>query len=210
MKGAIAMTVMTSAPPLPAIVPPFPVRRFTVDEYHQMIRTGIITEDDDVELLERWIVPKMGISPSHDAVISWIMNRRFIPTLPEGWFCRGRSAIATAHSEPEPDISVVRGSELDYLERHPGSADMALEIEVADSTLACDQVHKAQIYSSAAVPVYWISNLVDDQVEVYSDPTGPVPAPVYRTRRDYKGSELIPFVLDGRELGPIAAQELLP
>ena len=40
MKGAIAMTVMTSAPPLPAIVPPFPVRRFTVDEYHQMIQSG--------------------------------------------------------------------------------------------------------------------------------------------------------------------------
>jgi hypothetical protein len=60
------------------------------------------------------------------------------------------------------------------------------------------------------VPVYWIINLVDHQVEVYSDPSGPGPAPVYRSRRDYRGSELVPFVLDGQELGPIAAQELLP
>ena len=50
--------------PLPAIVPPLPVRRFTVDEYHQMIETGVLGEDDDVELLEGWIVPKMGKKPS--------------------------------------------------------------------------------------------------------------------------------------------------
>jgi Uma2 family endonuclease len=210
MKEAIDMSVVTGSPPLPLVVPPFPVRRFTVDEYHQMIQTGIITEDDDVELLEGWIVPKMGRSPTHDAVISWIMNRRLTPRLPEGWFCRGQSAITADDSEPEPDISIVRGSELDYLARHPGAADMALVIEVADSTLARDRVIKAQIYAAATVPVYWIINLVDDQVEVYSDPSGPGPAPVYRSRVDYRGSELVPFVLDGEELGPIAAQELLP
>jgi hypothetical protein len=66
MKGATAMTVLTIAPPLPAVLPPFPVRRFTVDEYHQMIRVGIITEDDDVELLEGWTVPKMGRNLPHD------------------------------------------------------------------------------------------------------------------------------------------------
>jgi hypothetical protein len=46
------MTVMTSAPLLPAILPPLPVRRFTVDEYHRLIETGVLREDDDVELLE--------------------------------------------------------------------------------------------------------------------------------------------------------------
>ena len=204
------MTVMTSAPPLPAVLPPFPVRRFTVDEYHQMIRVGIITEDDDVELLEGWIVPKMGRNPPHDAVISMVMMDVLTPRLPQGWFCRGQSAITTSDSEPEPDLAVVRGRPRDYLERHPGSADMAIVIEVADSTLASDRLYKGQMYSAAAVPVYWIINLVDDQVEVYSDPTGPAPAPVYRTRRDYKAGELVPVVLDNRDLGPVAAWELLP
>jgi hypothetical protein len=46
------MTVMTSAPLLPVILPPLPVRRFTVDEYHRLIETGVLREDDDVELLE--------------------------------------------------------------------------------------------------------------------------------------------------------------
>ena len=204
------MTVMTSAPPLPAVVPPFPVRRFTVDEYHQMIRIGVITEDDDVELLEGWIVPRTGRNPPHDAVISMVMMDVLMPRLPQGWFCRGQSAVTTSDSEPEPDIAVVRGKPRDYLARHPGPADMAIAIEVADSTLARDRVYKGHIHAAAAVPIYWIINLVEDQVEVYSDPTGPDATPHYRTRRDYQAGELIPFVLDNRELGPIAAKELLP
>ena len=116
------MTVMTNTPALPAILPPLPVRRFTVDEYHRLIETGVLGEDDDVELLEGWIVPKMARTPTHDALISFIMNRSLSPRLPSGWFCRGQSAITTTESEPEPDIAVVRGSELDYLSRHPGPA----------------------------------------------------------------------------------------
>jgi len=202
--------ITTSSPPLPAIVPPLPVRRFTVDEYHQMITAGILGEDDDVELLEGWIVPKMARNPAHDAVISWIMNRRLAPRLPEGWFCRAQSAITTAASEPEPDIAVVRGSELDYLARHPGPADMALVIEVAESSLPKDQSLKSRVYAAAAVPVYWIINLIDHQVEVFTDPTGPDAAPVYRAHQDYQPGDLIPFVVDGRDLGPIPAQDLLP
>ncbi len=66
------------------------------------------------------------------------------------------------------------------------------------------------MYARGNVPVYWIINLVDRQVEVYTDPTGPDPAPTYRTRRIYRPGDLVPFVVDGRELGPIPAQELLP
>jgi Uma2 family endonuclease len=204
------MSIVTALPPLPAIVPPVPVRRFTVDEYHQMIQTGILGEDDNVELLEGWIVPKMPRTPLHEAVISWIMNRRIAPRLTAGWFCRGQSAITTSSSEPEPDIAVVRGSELDYTARHPDPSDMALAIEVAVSSLSRDRTLKSRIYAAATMPVYWIINLVDNQIEVYTDPTGPDPAPVYRTRQVYRIGDLVPFVIDGRDLGPIPAQELLP
>jgi Uma2 family endonuclease len=204
------MSIATALPLLPAIIPPVPVRRFTVDEYHQMIQSGILGEDDNVELLEGWIVPKMPRTPLHDAVISWIMNRRIAPRLVEGWFCRGQSAITTSSSEPEPDLAVVRGSELDYTTRHPGPADMSLVIEVAVSSLPRDRSLKGRIYAAAAVPVYWIINLVDSQVEVYTDPTGPDAAPVYRVRQDYRIGDVVPFVIDGRDLGPIPAQELLP
>jgi Uma2 family endonuclease len=204
------MSTITTSPPPPPILPPLPVRRFTVDEYHQMIGAGILGEDDDVELLEGWIVPKMARNPAHDAVISLIMNRRLAPRLPAGWFCRGQSAITTADSEPEPDIAVVRGSELDYLTRHPGPTDMALVIEVAESSLPGDRSLKARVYAAAAVRVYWIINLVDHQVEVYADPTGPDAAPVYRAHQDYRAGDIVPFVVDGRDLGSIPVRELLP
>ncbi len=204
------MTVMTSTPPLSAIPPPLPVRRFTVDEYHRLIETGVLGEDDDVELLEGWIVPKMARTPTHDALISFIMNRSLSPQLPSGWFRRGQSAITTTGSEPEPNIAVVRGLERDYLSRHPSPADMALVIEVADSSLQPDRVYKGRIYAAGDVPVYWIVNLIDRQVEVYTDPSGPDAAPSYRTRQDYKLGELVPFVLDSKDLASIAVQELMP
>ena len=55
--------------------------------------------------------------------------------------------------------------------------DMALVIDVADSSLQRDRVHKGRIYAAGGVPVYWIVNLIDRQVEVYTDPSGPDAAP---------------------------------
>jgi Uma2 family endonuclease len=200
----------TSSPRLPPIVPPLPVRRFTVEEYHRMIQAGILGEDDNVELLEGWIVPKMTKNPPHDTMISIIMEDVFTPRLAGRWHCRGHSVVTTAESEPEPDIAVVRGPKRDYLARHPGPADMALVVEVAESSLAYDRTVKARIFAAASVPVYWIVNLVDHQIEVYTDPSGPDAAPGYRGRQEYRTGDLVPFVVDGHELGPIPAQDLLP
>jgi Uma2 family endonuclease len=201
----------TTAPPPPSPqIPPVPVRRFTVAEYHRMILAGVLGPDDRVELLEGWIIPKMPRNPPHDAVLSLILNRVLALRLPAGWFARGRSAITTADSEPEPDLAVVRGNERDYLARHPGPADMALVVEVADATLGRDRTLKARLYAAAAIPTYWIVNLVDRQVEVYVDPTGPGPAPAYRQRRDYPATDRVPLAIDGRDLGPIAVVDMLP
>ena len=204
------MSVATTLPSLPAILPPLPVRRFTVDEYHHLISARVLGEDEDVELLEGWIVPKMPKTPTHDAIESAVMIDVLTPRLLNGWFCRGQSAITTADSEPEPDIAVVRGTPREYLGRHPSPADMALVVEVSDSSLQRDRVHKGRLYATAGIPVYAIVNLVDHQVEIYTDPTGPDSAPLYRIRRDYRTGDLVPFVVDGRGLGPIAAEELLP
>ncbi len=184
-------------------------RRFTVDEYHRMIETGILTEDDAVELLEGDVVLKMAHNPPHDAAIQ-LVAAALNATIPVGWTSRIQSAITLADSEPEPDVVIARGSLRTYVARHPGPVDLGLVVEVADSTLATDRTDKARIYARAGVVVYWIVNLPDRRVEVFTQPSGPAPAPAF-ARCDHfaPGADLL-LVLDGATVATLPVAELLP
>jgi Uma2 family endonuclease len=189
--------------------PPVPVIRFSVAQYHRLIDQGYFNDDDRFELLEGWIVPKMTRNPPHDVAID-LATDVLRNLTPRGWRVRGQSAVTTAESEPEPDLAVVRGDARDYVERHPGPGDMALVVEVADSSLGRDRGIKKRIYARAGVPVYWIVNLAERIVEVYTDPTGPGEAPTFANRRDFGPDEAVPVVIDGREVGRVVARDLLP
>ncbi len=201
------MSVLSSTPS--SGFPPFPIRKFTVAEYHQMIQAGILTEDDAVELLEGWIVPKMPRKPTHDGTIQ-LVHERLHPVLPPGWRIRIQSAITTGDSEPEPDLAVVRGDERSFLLRHPGPADVGAAMEVADTSLTQDRQDKGRIYARARIPLYWIVNLVDNQIEVYTYLTGPDPNPAYRRRQDYGIQDSVPLVLNAQEVARIPVRDLLP
>src|SRR5262245_61942411 len=203
------MSIMTSLVSLNPVMPPFPVCTLTVDAYHRMIQAGILTEDDPVELLEGWIVPKMARNPPHDGAID-LTDEALRARLPAGWRIRTQEAITTTDSEPEPDLAVVRGTARSYANHHPGPSDVGLVVEVADSSLARDRDDKARLYARAGIPCYWIVNILDMQVEVYTDPTGPDPNPAFRQRRDYRPNDAVPFVLDGVDYGPISVRDLLP
>jgi Uma2 family endonuclease len=190
-------------------VPPVPVRRFTVDEYHRMLQTGILREGDPFELLEGWIVPKMTRNPPHDVALG-LAEDEIGRRLPPNWFRRGQSAVTTPESEPEPDLAIVRGNRRDFVNRHPSADEMGLVAEVADTSLAQDRTVKARVYARSNISVYWIINIPDRQVEVYTDPTGPDPNPHYRQRQDYRGDDSVPLILDGREIGQILVRDLLP
>lgn len=201
----------TVAPPtgLPPQPPSLPVRRFTVDEYHRMIQASILTEDDPVELLEGLVVPKMPHNPPHDGTID--LAREVIQSrLPAGWRVRVQSAITTGDSEPEPDLAVVPGPANRYLDHHPGVGEIATLMEVSDTTLTRDRQDKYRIYARAGITCYWIINLVDRQVEVYTDPSGPDANPTYRRRQDYLANDAIPLVIAGQEVARISVAELFP
>ena len=197
------LTAPASGSPLP-----FPPRRFSVDEFHQMTQMGLFDGDDRVELLDGLVVTKMTKNPPHEFSLKQ-MDALLTGVLPPGWHTRPQLAITTADSEPEPDGAVARGENRDYSRRHPGPGDLALVAEIADSSLARDRI-KAGIYARARIPVYWIVNLVDRQVEVYTDPTGPDADPRYRQRQDYRMGDHVPVVIDGREVGRIAVADILP
>src|ERR687891_620448 len=99
-------------------VPPLSVRRFTVDEYEQLGRTGVLTEDDSVELLEGLIVKKMTKNPLHDGTID-LLVQIISRQLSSGWFMRVQNVLRTDDSQPEPEVVVAAGSPTKFLKRHP-------------------------------------------------------------------------------------------
>jgi Uma2 family endonuclease len=152
-------------PPLEVV---FPVRRFSVAEYEQIGRAGILTEDDSVELLEGLIVEKMTKYPPHDATID-ILAELLWRLLPMGWFPRAQNVFVTSDSEPEPDLVVTRGRPQNYMKRHPVADDVALIIEVAESSIHRDR-RKRKIYARAGVTQYWIFDLISGHIEMYAEP----------------------------------------
>jgi Uma2 family endonuclease len=184
-------------------------RKFTVDEYHRMIDAGILTDEDRVELLENNVVLKMARNPAHDSTIQ-ALGKRLLRLLPSGWDLRGQSAITLDDSEPEPDFAVVRGDELSYRTTHPRPADVGLVVEVANTSLDRDRLDKGRIYARAGIPVYWIVNLPDRVVEVYSQPSGPTPSPTYGRKDEYRPGDAIPVALGGQVVGTIPVADLMP
>ncbi len=188
---------------------PYPVRRFTVEEYHQMAATGVLREEDRVELLEGWITPKMMThTPRHDGSID-LLDEALRQWLPAGWRIRTQSAISTADSEPEPDLVIVRGTSRDFLERHPGPEVIGLVVEVADSSLERDR-NKRRLYAHASIPVYWILNLVERQLEIYHQPSGSTTEPAYKEATILKPGDRATVVIGSQPPGKVAVADLLP
>src|SRR5215212_6010614 len=125
------------------------------------------------------------------------------PLMPAGWFVDSQAPLPTAESVPEPDVLVIRGDRRQYMAegRHPGPGDMGLVVEVSDSSVSTDRGTKRRVYARANVAQYWIVNLVDRRVEVYTDPSGPGDDPAYRQQRDYGPGDEVPVLLDGQEVG---------
>jgi Uma2 family endonuclease len=172
-----------------------------------MIATGVLTDDDHVELLEGWILPKMPKNPPHVFAVETLIEL-FLQINLTGYFIRGQNPVTTADSEPEPDVCIVRGSRRDYLKRHPRPKDAALVVEVAESSIARDRGLKRRIYARALAPVYWIVNLEERQIEVYSEPVKSKGE--YRISRIFKASAAVPLVVDGREVAQIAVSDVIP
>jgi Uma2 family endonuclease len=197
-----------SPPPLPRyLVAQLPVRRFTVEEYHRLIDQNFFVADEQFELIDGYITEKMSRNPPHDAAVNRA-RRRIERALPSGWIVRIQSAITTADSEPEPDIAVARGEDEDYVARHPGPGDLALVVEVANTTLATDRGPKLAAYARAGIAVYWIVNLDDAQLEIFSDPEPTSSS--YLKRAILRAGESISLLLGAESTASIPMADLLP
>lgn len=192
-----------------AAMPPDLIWRLSVDQYHTLIRAGILTEDDPVELLEGWLVYKMPKIPAH-RVVTHLIRQALERMVPAGWYVDTQEPITTAASEPEPDVMVIRGETRRYLNRHPEPQEVALVVEVSDATLQRDRIFKKRLYAQAGIPIYWIVNLAERQIEVYTNLSDLGEQTDYRQNQVYRLSDSIPFLIEGNEVGHITVQELMP
>ena len=109
-------------------------------------------------------------------------------------------------SEPEPDAAVVRGNIDDYKRRHPGPGDVALVVEVSDTTYGDDSGEFLRQYAAAGIPLYWIVNIARRRIEVYSSPSG---SSSYAVRHDFGLGDAVPLQLDRFGFEAIAVIEIL-
>ncbi len=171
-----------------------------------MTDAEILTARDQVELINGLLVTKRTKKPAH-SVAARAVAEALAGLIPDGYFVTREDPIRVGGaSQPEPDPAVVRGRSRDYAQRHPDAAQVALVVEVAESSLNLDRSEKLRAYAAGGIPVYWIVNLVDGRLEVYENPE----SGTYKNARILDPSETVAVVIDGRELGADPVADLLP
>jgi Uma2 family endonuclease len=178
------------------------VYRINVDQYERM---ADVLEDERIELIDGYLVTKMPQKHPHSWTVE-VAHAHVERLLPRGWFIREEKPVRIPRfDEPEPDLSLIRGRRDDFLGRHAGPKDIALLVEVSDTTLDRDYGDKKAAYARARIPVYWIINLIDRQVEVFSDPS----RGRYRSSQIYQPGENVPVVIADAVVGHIAVKDIL-
>lgn len=162
--------ITTPRPDRSATGPLAPPRRFTVDEYLQMTESGILTEDDAVELIHGQIVELSPENTPHRATIMKV-TRVLVESLDADTYAVQTPSTLPLddRNAPEPDLAVLRGTPDDLMQ---GELPVALVIEVADTSLERDRTVKQRLYAQAGIPAYWIVNLAARELEMFSDPRG--------------------------------------
>lgn len=192
-----------------------PIERYTVDEFIAYFRDRGI-DSAPIELMDGMMVlidkssPGMEVTkvgPHHAYAAEAVSDLR--AKLPEGPFhLRAEKPLAMPPGNmPQPDGAIVRGSRRDYREGHPRADECLCVFEVSDSSLDYDRTTKLAFYAGAGVPVYVIVNLVDDVVEVRTEPdrsTGE-----YATTNRVARGERFTIRLGERASLDVAANDLL-
>jgi Uma2 family endonuclease len=163
-------------------------RRFTVEEYHKMGEAGILGEDDRVELIDGEVLEMTPIGWRH----VWCV-RQLIGLLAS--FAETSSGVRYEvdaqnpitlgeHGEPRPDLVLLLDPQVGRL---PGPGEVALVVEVADTSLAFDRDVKLPRYAEAGIAEAWLVDLSSGIIEVHS---GPGPGGYRRTTRFGRGDRV--------------------
>ena len=202
------ITAPPHAPEATPAAPPPPDRllyRIPVDKYEAMVDADILNERAGSNSIEGVLVQKMVKKPDHDegSEGTW---RRHPRRRTHGLARPHREAGADTRPRQRARARHLRGPWLPATTAgEPGPDDVALVVEVAQSSVAADRA-LAATYGGGQIPAYWIVNVVDRQIEVYSNPKDGV----YPPPRMIAAAGLVDLVIDGQVVAQIPAADLLP
>lgn len=145
-------------------------KRFSVAEYHRLIKLGFFQENERVELIEGQIIQMPAKGTPHSVCNTLLFGELFTLLQEQATIRNQEPIILGEDSEPEPDLVIVRNRSDRYLDSHPGVADILLVIEVSDSTLKYERETKLSLYAESGIDNYWLFNLVAYCLEAYSEP----------------------------------------
>ncbi|OIP70709.1 MAG: hypothetical protein AUK48_13360 [Oscillatoriales cyanobacterium CG2_30_44_21] len=148
-------------------------KRFTIAEYQRLFDLGMLqngAERERTELIRGEITHMAAKGTRHTVCCSNLMSELY-KLVNDRAIIRCQDPIfLPPNSSPEPDFVIVRDRPDNYLTGHPTAADILLAIEIADSSLEYDRNIKGALYAEAAIANYWLFNLIDNRLEVYSEP----------------------------------------
>jgi Uma2 family endonuclease len=209
---------MSLAPTIPPRPPDRPHRyfRLTVDQYHNLMESGVISEGAPYELIDGMILYKDRSAGENPTTIgrghAWAvtaLEELNVKLRRLGCYMRIQQPVTLPpYDEPEPDGALVTGTKDDYLERHPAAGDLLCVVEVADSSLEYDRTTKQQVYASSGVPMYVLVNLPEGLVEVYAEPVRRKGR--YDKRTTFTGRQPLTLPTPGGKGLRVPAKTLLP
>ena len=144
-------------------------RKFTIKEYHQLVDLGFFTENDRIELIRGEIIEMAPKRTPHSVCNSQLWKHLYKLIGEQAEIRVQEPIVLSADSEPEPDLVIAKKKANNYLSAHPSAEDIILVIEISDSTLKYDREIKLPLYAEAGINNYWIINLVDSCLEVYTN-----------------------------------------
>lgn len=145
-------------------------KKFTIGEYHKLLDLGFFSENDRVELIRGEIIEMAPKRTPHSVCNSLLWKQLYELIGKQAEIRVQEPIVLPSNSEPEPDVVIARKKADNYLSAHPTVRDLILIIEISDSTLKYDKEVKLPLYAEAGVNNYWIVNLVDRCLEIYSNP----------------------------------------
>lgn len=145
-------------------------KRFTLEEYNRLAELGFFNEDNRVELVRGEIIQMIAKGTPH-SVCGTRLNREIIKLIGDRATARMQEPLQLPpNSLPEPDYAVVQNRDDDYLTSHPAPEDVVIVIEISDSSLSYDQEIKLKLCAESGIQNYWIFNLRETILEIYTDP----------------------------------------